>query len=624
MKTDKTSIYDLFQTHRRYVVPIFQRGYVWGQEGQWRPLWDDLVAQAAATARHSAHPAAGVHKHFLGAVVLNLTQTALSQVPVVEIIDGQQRLTTIQVLLAALRDATRTLDDPYVKADLNRLTANQEPLAHPDDQFKVWPTSAIQDHVRNIMTLGSPEALEALYSQSHKFRYKKWDPPRPPLLEAYLFFSAQIRAFISGTDDDLPIELEELSPEQRALKIVEALVRDIQLVTIQLEQEDDAQVIFETLNARGEPLTPSDLVRNFIFLSATRQGKDTSSLYQDRWRKFEEEPPGRPFWKQDERQGRLRRSRMDLFLFHYVTFMTGQELKIGHLYQEFREWWDSVDDRGIESELDEMNAHSDTYKLLLEPDRSTTFGQSAERIRILDTTTAYPLILWVANELGTDHPEFVKIVQSIEAYLVRRMVCGYNQKAYNRVFLEHLRHLRDSSAPLDSMVVRTLLGASQAESVRWPTDAEFRNHLVGDETYKTLGPRRTGMLLDAIDRAHQGAYREKVDVISKLTVEHVLPQKGTELDWPLEMKLGESLGEARARRLSSLQQLGNLTLLTQELNSAVSNGPFTEKRPEIAVQSALALNTYFQAETPWGEEQIKARGEKLADMALSIWPGPPA
>ena len=108
MKTDKTTVFDLFQTHRRYVVPLFQRGYVWNRESQWEPLWTDVVEQAAQIARQRTAPTAPIHKHFLGAVVLNQVHAGLRQVPIVEIIDGQQRLTTLQVMLAAIRDATAT------------------------------------------------------------------------------------------------------------------------------------------------------------------------------------------------------------------------------------------------------------------------------------------------------------------------------------------------------------------------------------------------------------------------------------------------------------------------------------------------------------------------------------
>ena len=547
MKTDKQTVFELFQPHRRYVVPIFQRGYVWKREQQWEPLWDDIVAQAAELARSRSSPGLKTHKHFLGALVLNQTQAALRRVPVVEVIDGQQRLTTLQIMLAAIKNETRSLANQFIQADLDRLNKNQEPLADEGERYKVWPTSGLQIHLRKVMETSSLEELEDRYREAHEYKYGKWRPPRSPLVEAYVFFSSTIRAYLDDDPEELPLDLLSLSQQERAEVLVEALIRNVQLVTIELEAEDDAQVIFETLNARGEPLTPSDLVRNFVFLAATREGRDVSDLYAKRWRHFEEDPPDQPFWKQEERQGRLKRSRMDLFLFHYVTFRTAEELKIGHLYQAFRDWWDDAP-RVIEDELDELGHYGGIYAHLLAPDLSQRLGRFAYRLRVLDTTTVYPVILSLAGRLGPKSGEFLGMLDDFESYLLRRAVCGYNQKAYNRLFLVMLTRLRDSKIPPTRDAVHRLLADSTAESAIWPDDEEFRRHLVSDPTYKSLGPRRTQMVLEALEFQMKGKFAEQLVIEGPLTVEHVLPQGANFADWPLEVKRNESELEALARR----------------------------------------------------------------------------
>jgi hypothetical protein len=130
------------------------------------------------------------------------------------------------------------------------------------------------------------------------------------------------------------------------------------------------------------------------------------------------------------------------------------------------------------------------------------------------------------------------------------------------------------------------------------------------------------MILEALEIASRGHFAEEVEIKSPLTVEHVLPQGAHDTDWPLEQSNEETETDARLRRSDTTQSLGNLTLLTQPLNSAVSNGPYSEKRPEITKQSLLALNSYFQNALQWNESAIKARGSVLADEAIKTWPGP--
>lgn len=623
MRTDKTTVFDLFQTQHRFIVPLFQRGYVWTRQRQWEPLWEDLVAQAAVVARQRVAPGKGLQKHFLGAVVLNLMPTPLRHIPVVEIIDGQQRLTTLQLMLCAIRDETAYLNNEYMRANLALVTANMHAFAHADERFKVWPSSALQSDFRDVIDSGSASELERRCALTRKFRYSKWHPPRPAIAEAYLFFATAIRAYLDDDPEELPFDLDKLPVADRAEFLVEALLRNIQLVTIQLEQEDDAQVIFETLNARGEPLTPSDLVRNFVFLTATRDQLDVADLYDRHWREYEELPAEQPFWKQEERQGRLKRPRLDLFLFHYVVFRKLEELTIAHLYQGFRDWWDEHP-RSIETELDELNRYSAIYKQLLDPDPNTAFGRFAHRLRILDTSTAHPLILWAAGELGVDSPELLGMIRDLESFLVRRAVCGYNQKAYNRLFLVWLRQLKELGVPPTRDALRARLAESEAESAVWPGDPEFFRSLVSAPLYRAFSPRRTDMLLEAIELAQHGRYAEDIQIKSVLTVEHILPQNPKSGAWPVDPRADESDFEAESRRSSMLHTLGNLTLVTQPFNSDLSNGPYSEKRAQLDAENntLLTLNAYFRHVDIWDEAAIETRGRKLAEDALKVWPGP--
>ena len=201
MKTDKITIFDLFEKQRRYLVPIFQRGYVWTETDQWQPLWEDIFDQIKLYEQSKGFTNHDNRKHFLGAIVLNQVLTVTKQVAASDIIDGQQRLLTMQIILVALRDVVSDIDDEYLKANLERLTANPPPFSNPDEKYKVWPTNAYQIDIRNIINTHSSENLETLYPQ--ELRYGKLRPERPALIDAYFFFTNKIINYlVSGTVDE--------------------------------------------------------------------------------------------------------------------------------------------------------------------------------------------------------------------------------------------------------------------------------------------------------------------------------------------------------------------------------------------------------------------------------------
>jgi len=629
MKTNKITVFDLFEKQRRYLVPIFQRGYVWTRDAQWEPLWQDLLDQAREVREQSAKPKPLVRKHFLGAIVLNQLPTTIKQAAAYEIIDGQQRLMTLQVLLAALRDITKPLGSDYLNITLERLTTNPGPFGDQDERFKVWPTAAYHEDLRSVMKAGSAEAIKEKYPQ--RFHYRKWVPPRPPLVDAYLFFCEAIITHLRGQADAEEEPQPDAPPNsERAEELAGAILREVQLVAIELEAEDDPQVIFETLNARGVPLEPSDLIRNFLFLYASRHGEDVQTLYEHCWKDFDEAPGGSgKFWKQKERQGRFLRSRLDLFLFHYLTYRVQHEVKMGHVYQEFRDWWNGESEpRSVTEELAALHNSSKSFHALLVPPSDTRLGILAQRLRVLDTTTVYPLILWMCDHRkGLAEEEFEGMLDDIESYLVRRSVCDLTPKNYNRIFLAILSKLCREGPP-NRLTLRRELLALKGESSLWPNDEMFKERLVYAPLYQRPGPKMTRVVLTALELGYRTSRQEYQNTPpgASLTVEHIWPQSDTtQDDWPLPAVQEDNPILRGLKRLEIVNRLGNLTLLTQPLNSQISRGPFRLKRPEITKQSLLSLNAYFQNFADgdvWNESTILQRGLQLAERALNVWPYP--
>lgn len=626
MKPAKFTVFELFERERRYLVPLYQRPYVWNEADQWEPLWLDIVEKADALLDPEG-AREGPRNHFLGAVVLNHVETYGKEVAADDIIDGQQRLTTLQVFMAALRDLATRTGDTKLAGGLSRVTENDCLMQNEHEEFKVWPTNADRAAFQAVMTARS--AAEVM--RRHPQRYSgRTAIPRERLAEAYLFFSGKIEAYcrVEAGDGESP----SLSVE-RLTGLFQVLRRHLQLVVIELERDDDPQVIFETLNARGAPLLPSDLIRNFTFLQATRGGEEVDQLYRLYWQPYDEEPAEAgaetddPFWKQPEQQGRLKRPRIDLFIFHYLTYQAERDINISHLFQEYREWWGrGRKTRSVAEELGTLQAYSRIFHGFFLPDPDTRLGEFIRRLKVLDTTTVYPVLLFLlSEENGVPFGEVNGILTDLESFLVRRMICGLTTKNYNRLFLSLLKRLR-AAERVDRALVREELLAGTGDAVRWPDDKEFAARFLTTPAYTQLKAHRVSMVLQAIERRLRTAKQEDVRIVSKLTVEHVLPQEYRLQDYPLPPETTPSSEEERLEyRAAVLHTFGNLTLVTHPLNSALSNAPFSRKRQELG-HSVLRLNAYFRdlPSEVWDERGIIQRSLDLLEHARTIWPHPSA
>ena len=215
--------------------------------------------------------------------------------------------------------------------------------------------------------------------------------------------------------------------------------------------------------------------------------------------------------------------------------------------------------------------------------------------------------------------------QDIESYLVRRAVCNLTTKNYNRTFLSILNKMRKEKLP-NRDLLRRELSQLKGDSDMWPSDEPFEGNLIHSPiySYNILGPWKTQMILRAIELELMTPKSEGIGTPRILTVEHVMPQSPKNDEWPYP-QIDPGQPSWLIQRWRIMQTLGNLTLLTQSLNSAISNGPFSTKRSEIAKQSQLRLNAYFQQfkdDYQWDEVAILKRGGGLAKLALRIWPGP--
>ena len=287
MKANAAPVLAIFEKKLRLEVPLFQRQYVWSKAQQWVPLWEDISRKFSEYL--SGRKNAPVH--FLGAMVLDQKQTPTIYVEMRQIIDGQQRLITLQLFLAAFRDFCNAQSCLELAKEADTFVENRGMMPDPKvDRFKVWPTQADRHQFTGVLLAGSRSEVEKKFPLIRR-KYARAPDPRPRMVEAYLFFYEQLSDFFLGDGSDAPMA-SEFPLTNRLEECFQALRNSLLIVAIDLEQDDDAQVIFETLNARGEPLLPADLLRNYVFLRASRQQEPVETLYQEYWSRFDDQ-----FWR---------------------------------------------------------------------------------------------------------------------------------------------------------------------------------------------------------------------------------------------------------------------------------------------------------------------------------------
>lgn len=617
MDANAIALLDIFEKKMRLEIPMFQRQYVWGQEHQWEPLWEDISRKFSEFLENRKDAPV----HFLGAMVLDQKQTQTGRVERRNVIDGQQRLTTLQIFLAAFRDFCRYEELSDFADECEKFTLNSGRMAEPDvERFKVWPTLSDRKQFIDVLTAGSKAELEKIHPLTRQKYARKYDS-RPRMVEAYLFFYDRFVEYFKG-DEITPPTAADIPLAERIEECFEALKTALKVVAIDLDRDDDAQVIFETLNARGEPLLPADLLRNYIFLRAGRQGEGQEELYKRYWTEFDEE-----FWREEVTQGRLRRPRSDLFIQHFLASKQARDIPIKHLFVEYKYWVDRARPfERVEDELKALAKQRGDFRRIAVGSECDVLGRLARFLNVFDVSTAYPPLLAMLDQNASD-TEMARTAKILESYLVRRAVCGADTKAYNRLFMALTRAIRRDGATADTVYAH--LASLHNPTDEWPGDDAFAKAWKTRSAYGQFTNQRISYILGRLSETYRTSKTEEIILDSPVTVEHIMPQSWVE-HWPLadgstgikDIWLADEndpVTLASQRRDDLLQTFGNLTLVTGSLNSSIKNGPWTVKRAEILTHSLLPLNGHLHSYDTWDETAIENRGRDLFDRALTVW-----
>ncbi|MDE2652837.1 MAG: DUF262 domain-containing HNH endonuclease family protein [Gemmatimonadota bacterium] len=621
MEANTRTLQDVLHGDRRFVVPVYQRPYVWEPERQWEPLWNDIEATLTrlAEVRRSAHerqaPASEADKnaspHFLGAVVLEQYPTPTGDIDMRSVVDGQQRLITLQLLLLGTLDALDAsgVTGPML-AKLRKLTRNDTDIVSGDALHKVWPRPAERgDYLRAVASDAPPEDNSVFAA-------------------ARTFFSNAAAEFLE--DEGAPEDPYTDGPPaiRQASLLVSTLLGLVKVVVIDLEDVDDAQIIFEALNARNTPLSAMDLVKNLLFMRARAEGHDPEALYTSVWHRFDKDEA---WWRQKTGAGHARRARQDWLLGDWLIAQLGRIINVGRLYGEFRQWLDTSGTDPVQA-LVTLNSYADAYESIhgRKDGATETERQSFSTIDRLNITVATPVLLWLLTEPEERIPQQERAMafKAIESFVVRRMAVRWQTRGYSRAFAELLGAAQKSDLSPGRAIVRALRQGPYGYS--WPTDEELVRRFRKSRYYGAGGINqdRLRLLLGAVDRELQRkpSKSEPVKIeYDQLEVEHVIPQSWRKY-WPVEAAGSDAHEKIvlEQEREAHVHLIGNLTLTTERLNNSLSNDPWKEKCRQLKKHSRLCLNTLLCENSRWNEEEIEKRGEWLAKRVACIWLGPDA
>jgi uncharacterized protein with ParB-like and HNH nuclease domain len=551
MEANPTLIINYFSGFKQNLIPLFQRPYTWGEK-QWRTLWEDILSF------YDYEESESRATHFMGAVVTMPARSVPVGISKFLVIDGQQRLTSLALLMCAIRDALQATDEVRRRKIQNFYLTNDG--YEGADFFKLLPTQGDRAGYSPIVQ-NSPTPFPD--SQSKK---------------AYEFFRRRLR--------DSAEEGESIDPG-KILRLVESR---LMVVMINLSETDDPYLIFESLNFKGSPLEQADLVRNYFLMRFPVN--EQPAVYEQLWLPM---------------QSRLGPVITD-FMRHFLG-AEGEDVRKGDVYASIKRLVADTETASVRTLMTRMEQLSVLYSRVatanLEP--NVLFKSYLEYFRRLDFGTVYPLLLALYEDYEDGQfaeEEFLSVLRILFSFIIRRMVVGVPSNSLAGLFVALCKIKPVTETP--SAWLSAAL-CSEEKNRRWPNDAEFSSAWVHTQLY---GSRACPVILETIESHFE--HHESVQ-LDEITVEHVMPQT---LSPAWEALLGPS---ALAVHAEWLHTIGNLTLTGY--NPELSNKPYSEKQVVYGL-SHFELNRYFANVESWGEPMIADRARALLKFGLQLWPRP--
>ena len=554
MDARKGNIYEILNGNRQFLIPVYQRFYSWDID-QCKRLWNDIVEMQRK----------GKAGHFVGSIVNIAEQAMPTGVQKYMIIDGQQRMTTLTLLLLALRDyEVKNPSDTTINARRidNMLLKNE--YESGDERYKLLLTETDRDILISLVE-------EKPISESIRSR----------LIENYNFFANKLAD-------------KEIQPAE-----VYESIGKLQIVNITLDRAvDDAQAIFESLNSTGKELSESDLIRNYVLMGL--EPSEQTYVYEHLWRPMEQ-------LFIYETQGTV----MDAFFRHYLTMKLSRIPKQGRVYEEFKLYHLNCEFGTIRELCQDLLEYAKYYtNIVFKRNSDTDLKKLYEDIIDLRMEVSYPFLLKIHHDCREGlitSDELKEILRLCISYVLRRAICEIPTNSMNKTFATLKNYIR----PDDYLNSVKAFFVMQDTYKEFPDNDKFEGAFENRDIYNM---RARNYILSRLENFDNKA----PIIIENYTIEHIMPQnKNLSLEWQAD--LGAEWQDVQKKYLHTI---GNLTLTAY--NSEMSDRPFLEKMDMAGgfKESALRLNKYVILQNKWNQKHIQERAKELAKKAESIWPYP--
>ena len=567
-----------------YRIPQFQRPYAWDSE-QWEALWGDVrkIADRIVSPRASDE----ILPHFMGAIVLQEAEAPFGEATRVLVVDGQQRLTTLQLLLKAMQNAFQSSMSDTSQADgLDKFLLNDSSRAGAD--------LLNETKIRQSNSLDQREFQEVIRGQLDEHR-----PPRS-VAKACDYFHKEIIRWLN---------IDVAGLQVRADALCNAAIDYLKVATITLDPGEKPHFIFEILNARGESLKEADHIKNTVMYEAdviddAHKARQLWGLFEDDW------------WRREDGRGRDKHPNIDRFLNHWVITRVGDVVRMNRTATEFRSYLDA-ERPNVEQVAERLREAGEIYRKIAE-NRQPGIEQFAQRIKTMEIGVIMPPLLWLYTHEVSEE-ERLRGIKALESYLVRRMLCNISSQGLNRLFIELVKSLEANKGDHSDIVIIDFLRNQSVQNRIWPTDLRVTDYLTSRPMAGTAARRK--MVFEAIEAHIRPAMTEPLGSTANLTIEHLMPQGWKAGDWPL-LKGVTNSPDAEAYRDGLINLIGNLTLASKELNSSMSNRSWENKQKALRSYSSMFLNkgVLDDARDTWDEKAIEERSRALTQAVIQIWP----